>query len=77
MAEQGTPSLEERLTELETRLAFADDLLQGLNEAVALHDRQLVEVHNALRRLQHEMLQARNALGATGDPQDEPPPPHY
>ena len=34
-------SLEDRLTELEVRLAFVDDTVNSLNDTVAAHDRLL------------------------------------
>ena len=65
----------ERLDELETRVAFQDDLLATLNRSVAGVDREL-------RLLRGELEQVRGALDAvrislTHDPRDEPPPPHY
>ena len=71
------PSLEERLTELETRLAFIDDAVQSLSDTIALHDRQMLAMRNAMERLHDELVEARNALGQARDAQDEPPPPHY
>jgi SlyX protein len=68
-------SLEERLTELETKLAFVDDTLGTLNDAVAAQDRRLHDLRNALDRLRHELLAMRGALAH--DAADEPPPPHY
>jgi SlyX protein len=64
-----------RLDELETRIAFQDDLLATLNRSVAGVDREL-------RLLRGQLEQVRGALDAvrisvTHDPRDEPPPPHY
>ncbi|MBN8726768.1 MAG: SlyX family protein [Xanthomonadales bacterium] len=70
-------SLEERLTELETRLAFVDDAVQSLGDAIALHDRQMLAMRNAMERLSEELVEARNALGQVRDARDEPLPPHY
>lgn len=71
-------SLEDRLTELETRLAFVDDMVGSLNDTVAAHDRQLHSLHNALERMRHELVATRGALAhAVRDAGDEPPPPHY
>jgi SlyX protein len=68
-------SLEERLTELEMRIAFVDDTMGTLNEAVAAHDRHLHDLRNAMERLRGELVAVRGALSS--DAQDEPPPPHY
>ena len=64
-----------RLDELETRVAFQDDLLATLNRSVAGVDREL-------RMLRTELEHVRAALDAmrvslTPDVRDEPPPPHY
>ena len=67
--------LEERLTELEVRLAFIDDTLGVLNDSVAAHERQLFEVRTLIERLRDELVATRSALAH--DARDEPPPPHY
>ena len=68
-------SLIARLDELESRVAFQDDLLATLNRSVAGVDREL-------RALRLELEQVRGALDAvriaiSHDARDEPPPPHY
>lgn len=70
-----TVSLEERLTELEVRLAFMDDLMGTLNETVAAHQIQLLEMRGAMERLRDELVAMRGSLAP--DAHDEPPPPHY
>ncbi len=74
------PSLEERLVELETRLAFQEHALLELSDAVAAARSE--EAQNALRlhRALEELRQLRRALASgpvTGDAASEPPPPHY
>ena len=64
-----------RLDELESRVAFQDDLLATLNRSVAGVDREL-------RTLRMQLEEVRGALDAvrvavTHDARDEPPPPHY
>jgi SlyX protein len=67
-------SLELRVTELETRLAFQDDALQQLSD-------ELVAQGRLIERLQRqvEALAARQAelVGQIGVAEDEAPPPHY
>jgi SlyX protein len=68
-------SLEDRLTELEVRLAFVDDTMNVLNDTVAAHEQQLLEMRLAMDRLRSELVAMRGSL--TQDARDEPPPPHY
>lgn len=68
-------SLEERLTELEVRLAFLDDAMGTLNDAVAAHERVTRTLRVDLDRLRTELLAVRGALAH--DARSEPPPPHY
>ena len=67
--------LEDRLTELEVRLAFVDDTMAALNATVSEHDRVLQEMRLAIERLRAELGGVRTALAQ--DVRDEPPPPHY
>ena len=65
---------ESRLTELETKLAFAEDLLETLNHTVVRQQAQLDSMQQQLRLL-HQQLQ--EALpDETRPPRDEIPP-HY
>jgi SlyX protein len=68
-------SLEERLTELEVRLAFIDDGVSALNAAVAMQDRNMLDMRRELDRLRSDLVGLRSALG--NDSSNEPPPPHY
>jgi len=65
---------ESRLTELETKLAFAEDLLETLNQTVIRQQAQLDSMQQQLRLL-HQHLQ--DALPDEARiPRDEIPP-HY
>ena len=68
--------LQERVTDLESRLAFQDDTLQTLNEVVFAQQRLLERLEmqvKALARRQEELL---SQLGQPGETEDAPPP-HY
>ena len=72
--------LEARLVELETRLAFQEQALQELSDALAAA--RDGEARNALllHRMVEELRQLRSAMASspvTGDAASEPPPPHY
>lgn len=57
------------------RIAFVDDTMNTLSETVALHDRLLHDLRNAMERLRGELVAVRGTLSS--DPHNEPPPPHY
>ncbi len=67
-------SLEERLTELEVRLAFIDDSVAALNAAVAMQDQAMFGMRRELDRLGADLVGLRATLG--NDVGNEPPP-HY
>ncbi|WP_296749174.1 SlyX family protein [Thiobacillus sp.] len=67
-------SAQARLTELETRLAFADDLLETLNQTVVRQQAQIGLLQDQLRLL-HQRLKDALPEDARG-PRDEIPP-HY
>ena len=70
------PLLEQRLVELETRLAFQEQAIFELNQA--LSDARLEGARNQelLRHLLEDLGKLRSGLYG-GAAQDEPPPPHY
>ena len=67
-------TLEARVTDLETRLAFQDDTIQALNDV-------LVAQQNAVDRLQMQiaaLLKRQKEMGGQFESfEDEAPPPHY
>ncbi|SDS84268.1 SlyX family protein [Pseudomonas fuscovaginae UPB0736] len=67
-------NLEDRVTELETRLAFQDDTIQSLNDV-------LVGQQRVVERLQLQMAallkRHEEMMGQFGIAEDEAPPPHY
>ena len=66
---------DERLVELETRLAFQDHLLSELNDVVTAQGKELQQVQLQLTRALADLQTLRGLLYA--DPGSEPPPPHY
>ncbi len=63
-----------RLTELETKLAFAEDLLETLNQTVARQQGQIDSLQQQLRLLHQQLKEAVPDEART--PRDEIPP-HY
>ncbi len=66
--------IEERLTELEAKLTFAEDLLETLNQTIILQQGQIDSLQQQLR-LVHQQLQDALPDDARS-PRDEVPP-HY
>jgi SlyX protein len=76
----GDSELQQRVIDLEMRLAFQEQALNELSDALA--GARDEEARNALllHRVLEELKQMRVALSAnplTADPSQEPPPPHY
>lgn len=67
--------LDERMMELEVRLAFIDDTVNGLSSADAEIARRLDLLERAMRDPRSDLVNMRAGLGS--DPATEPPPPHY
>lgn len=67
--------LERRVVELETRLAFQEQALADLGDALAASRLEAAQNAELLRRVLAEMKQSRAEFFA--DPAEEPPPPHY
>ncbi|MFR0688651.1 SlyX family protein [Enterobacterales bacterium AE_CKDN230030158-1A_HGKHYDSX7] len=66
--------LENRMADLESRLAFQDDTLQTLSDVVYEQERVIERL-----RLQMQALLKRleDLQGQVGISEDEAPPPHY
>ncbi len=67
--------MQERLDDLETRLAFVDEAVSTLTDADTTQSRRLLALEQAVRDLRAELSSMRSAVGH--DARDEPPPPHY
>jgi len=68
-------ALEQRLTELETRVAFQEQALVELSDALAASRTETARNAELLRRALDDLKQSRGEFFA--DPGSEPPPPHY
>lgn len=67
--------MEDRLTELETKVAFQDDALRKLCDTVAEQERQIYRMAKDLESLRLSLTAMAPSL--LGRPEDEGPPPHY
>ncbi|WP_263141153.1 SlyX family protein [Pseudomonas sp. RIT-PI-AD] len=66
--------LEERIADLESRLAFQDDTLQALNDVLVAQQRLVDRLQLQLAALAKRQ---EDLSGQIGQPDDEAPPPHY
>lgn len=69
------PRLDLRLAEVETRLAFQEQALTEMSDALAAARAESSRNHELLQRALADLKQLRTLLYA--DPGTEPPPPHY
>lgn len=67
-------SLEERVMELESRLAFQDDTIQALNDVLVAHRRELDRMQLQVAAMLKRQEEMGNQFGAF---EEEAPPPHY
>ena len=63
---------EQRITELEIRLAHQDQTIAELNEMVTTQWRKIEALERQMGRLREEVQNSQTERGG-----DEPPPPHY
>jgi SlyX protein len=71
--DDATARFEMRLEELETRLAFQEQAILELSDALAASRR---EVEQSEARVQRALAELRHGMEPS-DPGVEPPPPHY
>ena len=67
--------LEARMDELETRLAFQDDVINTLSEQVAKQEMDIRELWEAKRQLNKQLKEVSPSNLKRED--EETPPPHY
>jgi SlyX protein len=67
--------MNERLTELEVRVAFQEKTIQDLNEVVTHQQRQIDRLTQELEAMKSRL--AALAPSMVIPPEEEKPPPHY
>lgn len=75
MSDHNPTSLEQRITDLEVKLAFSEDLLDQLNQTV-FRQQQAIERLARLVADLRDQAAAQGVARPVGDPRDEQPP-HY
>jgi SlyX protein len=66
-----------RLDELESRLAFQDDLIESLNRVVARQDRDLVSLSQRLEELETRLADLADSASQPAGAGGHEVPPHY
>jgi len=70
-------SIESRLEELESKLAFQDDLIESLNEIIARQDLELVRLEQRVRSLAERLTDIADSASMPGSSSGHEVPPHY
>lgn len=63
--------------ELEAQLAFLEDAIQSLDNALSLQQQQLLRLEERVVALGHQLREQVDRLDAVGVSAAESPPPHY
>lgn len=66
-----------QLVELQTQLAFQEDLLSALDQRVASQDREIQQLTQAVLQLQANSRLLQDALSEQGIASEVEKPPHY
>lgn len=68
-------SVDDRLAELESRVAFQEQMIDQLNDVVANQDKILIDMSQVVKMLNQKLNQSRE--GAHQIETVDAPPPHY
>ena len=67
--------MEQRISELESRVAFQEEMIDQLNDVVAKQDKVLMDLARVVAMLNHKVN--LEGSGEGGIESIESPPPHY
>lgn len=72
-------SAEQRLDDLESRIAFQDETIRVLNDTIAMQDRQLLSMQAELKLIKRRLTELAQSVGDSplAPASAETPPPHY
>jgi len=69
-------ALEERINELEAKIAFQDETIDILNDELKMHQQLIAKIQRQTELLAEKVKETQSSdLGS--EQQIEPPPPHY
>ncbi len=66
--------MEERIIELETKVAFQEDAISELREVTTTQEQQILKLERELKEIRAQLIEVDLGSGGTSE---EPPPPHY
>jgi SlyX protein len=69
-------ALEDRVNELEAKIAFQDETIDILNDELKMHQQLIAKIQRQTELLAEKVKESQN-LELGPEPQIEPPPPHY
>ena len=65
------------VTALEAQIAFVEDTVQALDEALAAQQQHILRLERQIDRLQQQLKDQGARLDEVSAESSEPPPPHY
>lgn len=69
-------SIDERIMELESRVAFQEDALDKLSDVIANQDQEIIKLKEVIKILHKQLNQLEYSNENAAPPVDQPPP-HY
>ncbi len=66
---------EEKIVDIQSRLAFQEDTLQGLNAVIARQQQEIRDLKKEIDSLKEGLRGVAAAI--PGNKEEDPPPPHY
>ncbi len=69
--------MDQRLIELETRIAFQDDTIEQLNQIIAAQQRQIDQLHKEIAAIAARLSESGVITSNIATLAEETPPPHY
>ena len=71
------PPTDERLAELESRLAFQEDVIENLNQVITRQDREILALKQQMGDLANRVREYHDSAIAAEPAPDFEIPPHY
>lgn len=69
--------MDNRLIELETRIAFQDDTIEQLNQIVTIQQQQIDQLRKEITAIAVRISESSVAASNIASQSEETPPPHY